>query len=809
MIVIGAGLCGLVAARNIAQKGYNVIIFESNDRIGGRTWTKKFPGTDTFVDIGGEFYDVNCHKATVEEVKRHGIPISRLPYKNSTAWTFKFPGNFVTTPATCPAMYQTEYDRVMRQINDDIGRVNFREGLDQGAAGFLDIPFTEYVKKRCGAFDFVEEYLMSEAATMFQTNPDNLSALVVLHCLAGFGTPEEILNTTPRLGQPFKKPEYARVDKGMGHLCEEIANEFLSFGGEIRLKNPIGCVVCEPVPKEGSKKYCAICSRYTFPFCSFHGPRVLVVDGMGRQYRARSCIVATPINCLPCFKFDPKLSYNLQHAAEICNVGGDSQKVWIEAEGVASDIDCVQSWSNLFHSHVKDSFQAGLGKGTDGLSVLEEEGSEIEGDGGDTTDMDEERRAAADDAVSVSTSSTAASASAASSKVRNGNNNNNNDSNNNNMEVERMEEGKKVEVTDGPAGARAAEKNIAPARDPKREFKRYENDYENYKSPHMVTENLNDAKNREKKRFDAEKRRYSHAGLNDYVDGRRNSVAPSNGFVTRKNPTKLSPVAKKLQLKELEDSTLDAAEREAREVRRAKRRASIQEHKIRLDHQDIAAGLRGRYGNVDSNVDITSTTLNQRDNGIFDDVNRDGNGDYDDDSSVEYTVGRWVTVLAAIGLKDKVGHKGDRAPDTINEHFPSAVCHKLLSHDWKSDSNLRGGMFAMRSGSAHLHADACKDAEKPWHHTENLIISGGDLSPWWPGWIEGAIASGNRSSKHTLHFLDPPVPVANHIERRYDDKELVKQIETERNAKKRAEKEEAKKRAEAEAKARKAGMFKY
>jgi hypothetical protein len=95
---------------------------------------------------------------------------------------------------------------------------------------------------------------------MFHANPEALSALSVLHCLAGFGTPEEILNTRPRLGEPFKKPEYARIGAGLGALAERIANEFIALGGEIRFNSAIGTIVCEPVPTRGSKRYCAICT---------------------------------------------------------------------------------------------------------------------------------------------------------------------------------------------------------------------------------------------------------------------------------------------------------------------------------------------------------------------------------------------------------------------------------------------------------------------------------------------------------------------------------------------------------------------
>lgn len=35
--VIGAGMAGLTAARDLAAKGYSVVLVEARDRIGGRT----------------------------------------------------------------------------------------------------------------------------------------------------------------------------------------------------------------------------------------------------------------------------------------------------------------------------------------------------------------------------------------------------------------------------------------------------------------------------------------------------------------------------------------------------------------------------------------------------------------------------------------------------------------------------------------------------------------------------------------------------------------------------------------------------
>ena len=44
VIVIGAGYCGLTAARNMAAEGLKVLLLEGRDRIGGRSWSSNIGG---------------------------------------------------------------------------------------------------------------------------------------------------------------------------------------------------------------------------------------------------------------------------------------------------------------------------------------------------------------------------------------------------------------------------------------------------------------------------------------------------------------------------------------------------------------------------------------------------------------------------------------------------------------------------------------------------------------------------------------------------------------------------------------------
>ncbi len=54
-MVVGAGLSGLVAAREIARAGHSVAVIEARDRVGGRMLSRTVAGGPEVVDLGAEF----------------------------------------------------------------------------------------------------------------------------------------------------------------------------------------------------------------------------------------------------------------------------------------------------------------------------------------------------------------------------------------------------------------------------------------------------------------------------------------------------------------------------------------------------------------------------------------------------------------------------------------------------------------------------------------------------------------------------------------------------------------------------------
>ncbi|HEV8723469.1 MAG TPA: NAD(P)/FAD-dependent oxidoreductase [Candidatus Binatia bacterium] len=57
VLIVGAGLAGLVAARELERRGCRVIVIEARERIGGRVWTIRDGFAGMHGEAGGEFID--------------------------------------------------------------------------------------------------------------------------------------------------------------------------------------------------------------------------------------------------------------------------------------------------------------------------------------------------------------------------------------------------------------------------------------------------------------------------------------------------------------------------------------------------------------------------------------------------------------------------------------------------------------------------------------------------------------------------------------------------------------------------------
>ncbi|MYL35085.1 NAD(P)-binding protein [Pontibacillus yanchengensis] len=78
VIIIGAGMSGLVSASLLKEAGHHVTILEGNNRIGGRVYTVREPfSKGNYIDVGAmRFPDI--HKLVFEYIKKFNLPTNEF-----------------------------------------------------------------------------------------------------------------------------------------------------------------------------------------------------------------------------------------------------------------------------------------------------------------------------------------------------------------------------------------------------------------------------------------------------------------------------------------------------------------------------------------------------------------------------------------------------------------------------------------------------------------------------------------------------------------------------------------------------------
>lgn len=186
VIVVGAGLAGLVAARTCQDAGLSVRVLEARDRVGGRSWTRQAAGTS--LDLGAEWVSPGHHAAVMAELERHGIDLAPAAEAAEVFWSVA--GRHRRAAEILTDAEQEELAGLFARVDDDSRRIDFDNPRWHEPVTDLDLPLETYLDRRAAAGAVREVFLLNAFALM-GADATRYSALQLLHEVAGFGSCRE------------------------------------------------------------------------------------------------------------------------------------------------------------------------------------------------------------------------------------------------------------------------------------------------------------------------------------------------------------------------------------------------------------------------------------------------------------------------------------------------------------------------------------------------------------------------------------------------------------------------------------------
>lgn len=225
ILIIGAGISGLVAARILRRAGMHVGIIEGRDRTGGRILSIHQNGVT--IEAGPEF--IHGHlKETISLLKEYKIPFSTAGGKMYYARSGHFEED---------SEYGEDWDRLIKKMKTVSKDLPFMQFLLENFNG------EGYRKLRESAVHFAEGFDLADVHTV--------STLSLIREWEQEGS------------------EQYRIPKGYGQITEALTKEFISLGGKLFLNQPVNHVqwargeVC--VTTSGNHKFRAKKLMITLP----------------------------------------------------------------------------------------------------------------------------------------------------------------------------------------------------------------------------------------------------------------------------------------------------------------------------------------------------------------------------------------------------------------------------------------------------------------------------------------------------------------------------------------------------------------
>lgn len=181
--VIGGGIAGTAAARDLADRGHSVVLLEGSERVGGRAFARDFAGLPgVTVDFGGSWVNTSRQPHIRREIHRYNIPLKEDLAAGAGA--FLTGGKLRSTPI--PIEEIGDLERAFYHVRDAAHRINPGQSITRQAVRDLDVSIDEFfapLSLPAATRDLIYAMLNVYAGT----NPGRASALNFVAQAAALG----------------------------------------------------------------------------------------------------------------------------------------------------------------------------------------------------------------------------------------------------------------------------------------------------------------------------------------------------------------------------------------------------------------------------------------------------------------------------------------------------------------------------------------------------------------------------------------------------------------------------------------------
>lgn len=175
VIVVGGGVAGLVAARDLAAAGRRVRLLEARDRFGGRAWAAPFAGDGPLVEMGGGWFDADLQRPLRDEVDRYNIGVADAEPYRAPRW---FTGGERRAGLPVPVADGGDLERVVVAINEAGRRYAEADAAQRAAADVSIAAWLDGLAPTAATRDFIYGWCGLMCGTAMDVAP--VSALLGL-----------------------------------------------------------------------------------------------------------------------------------------------------------------------------------------------------------------------------------------------------------------------------------------------------------------------------------------------------------------------------------------------------------------------------------------------------------------------------------------------------------------------------------------------------------------------------------------------------------------------------------------------------